>query len=234
MFVPIFSFGDLDTLQIMSLETALLHSGDFWLKCLALKININPVLQCWGGKVMMSSDLEYQSVLQLSKCHMKLKVEFWRVQLVMCYYFIIFNRRVLLIFLLRTHVDLERLNNGQPCQQWKGWVLSMAGGAHPDWSLRGKTVTPLTCISTSKSLSGCVTGQNWVFDVHWLCPFLPIAGSTWEKTFRQIGFERWAGFGYSWPVLFQQFTDYPLVVSPPLLQWPCSWVSRHFWASVSL
>lgn len=105
---------------------------------------------------MMSSELEHQSVLQLSKCRVKLKVEFWKVQLIMCYYFIIFNKRVLLIFLLKTHVDLERLNNGQPCQQWKGWVLSMAGGAHPDWSLRGKTVTPLTCMSTSKSLSGCV------------------------------------------------------------------------------
>ena len=47
---------------------------------------------------MMASELEHQSVLQLSKCHMKLKVEFWRVQLTMCYYFITFNRRVLLIF----------------------------------------------------------------------------------------------------------------------------------------
>ena len=36
--------------------------------------------------------------LQLSKYHMKLRVEFWRMQLTMCYCFIIFNRGVLLIF----------------------------------------------------------------------------------------------------------------------------------------
>ena len=47
---------------------------------------------------MMSSELEHQSVLQLSKCHLKVKVEFWRVQLTVCYYFITFSRRVLLIF----------------------------------------------------------------------------------------------------------------------------------------
>ena len=62
---------------------------------------------------MMASELEHQSVLQLSKCHMKSKVEFWGVQLIMCYYFIIFNRRVLLLFLLRTYVDFERMINGR-------------------------------------------------------------------------------------------------------------------------
>ena len=127
IFIPSSSFGDLDTLQIMSPETALLHPGDFWLKCLALKININPMLQCWGDKGMMASELEHQSVLQLSKCHMKVKVEFWRVQLIMCYYFIIFNRRVLLIFLPRTRVDFERMINRLPCQQWKGWCCPWQG-----------------------------------------------------------------------------------------------------------
>ena len=36
--------------------------------------------------------------LTLQLFHMKLRVEFWRVQLTMCYFFIIFNRGVLLIF----------------------------------------------------------------------------------------------------------------------------------------
>ena len=167
---------------------------------------------------MMASELEHQSVLQLSKCHMKLKVEFWRVQLIMCYYFIIFNRRVLLIFLLRTPVDFERMINGQPCQQWKAWVLSMAGGAHPDWSLRGKTVTPLTCISTSKSLLGCI---NLDRTESLMCINCVPSSHCRLNLGEDFPTNRLRKVSWAWLLmtcLFQQFTDYPLVISPPLLQ----------------
>ena len=128
----------------------------------------------------------------------------------------------------------ERMINGQSYQQWKGWVLSMAGGAHPDWSLRGKTVTPLTCISTSKSLSGCV---NLDRTESLMCINCVPSSHCRLNLGEDFPTNRLRKVSWAWLLmtcLFQQFTDYPLVISPPLLQWLCPWVSCPFWASVSL
>lgn len=145
----------------------------------------------------MSSGLECQSALQLSKCHVKLKVEFWRVQLTTCYYFIIFNRRVLHIFLLGTHVDFQRMIYWSALLLGAGVVVVCA---HLGWSLKGhlgrrggmslrkdnhsaqmyKQISTGLCKIRAKLNLRCA-----------LITSLPsVTGSTWEKTFRQIGFER--------------------------------------------